>query len=196
MTDSIITVKRLRNILIQPLKEWEVINLENHTVKQVRSSFLLPLLVLIAISAIAGSFIYNPRGLSFLYPLVPAVKHFLALYLTIVLSSWAMNEISLAIVPVKDYTFIYKLITYSLSPFFITLFITRLIPELDLINIFGIYGGYIMFCGLRVYEKISGQALIRYFIVALFTVIVFYFGISWIINSLIEGVYFALTGSL
>jgi len=196
MTDPGMLISSLKHILIHPATAWENINKENHSVKTVNRSFLVPVLILVSLSAFTGSLIYNPSGLSVLYPLTRAVKHFACFYLTILLSSWLLNEISAALIKTRDYPFNFRLVTYSLSPLLTTVFITRLIPDLALINILGLYGAYILYCGLNTIENIKKRDLIRYFIVALPLILVIYFFISWISRTLLESVYFAFAGNI
>ncbi|HCC69983.1 MAG TPA: hypothetical protein DEQ09_02355 [Bacteroidales bacterium] len=187
---------RPRDLLIQPLKAWETIRLENRSVKEVQISFLLPVLVLISLSAFAGSLIYNPAGLSVLFPILRALKQFICFYLTVLLTSWVLNELSAAFIHFKDYSFNFKLVVYSLTPLYITVIITRFLPDLSIINILALYGAYILYAGLKNIENSSRKSVIRYFIVALLSVIVFYLAISWITGSLLEGIYFALAGKV
>jgi hypothetical protein len=187
---------RARYIIIHPVKAWETIRKENRSVRKVQSSFLIPVLVVISLSAFAGSLIYNPTGLSILFPVIRALKQFICFYLTVLLASWVLNELSVAFRTNKDYTLNFKLVTYSLTPLFITVLITRFLPDLALINILSLYGAYILYTGLKTIENITGQSLLRYFIVALLTIIIFYLTISWMSRSLLEGMYFALAGSI
>ena len=187
---------RARYIIIHPVKAWETIRKENRSVRKVQSSFLIPVLVVISLSAFAGSLIYNPTGLSILFPVIRALKQFICFYLTVLLASWVLNELSVAFRTNKDYSLNFKLVTYSLTPLFITVLITRFLPDLALINILSLYGAYILYTGLKTIENITGQSLLRYFIVALLTIIIFSLTISWMSRSLLEGMYFALAGSV
>ncbi|MEA1887713.1 MAG: YIP1 family protein [Bacteroidota bacterium] len=196
MIDLRMLSDRARYIIIHPVNAWETIRDESRSVRTVQSSFLIPLLLLISLSAFAGSLIYNPTGLSILFPIILALKQFISFYLTVLLSSWVLNEFSLVFIQSKDYSFNFKLVTYSLTPLFVTVFITRLLPDLALINILSLYGAYILYCGLKTIQNITGQSLLRYFIVALLTIIVFYFAISWMSSSLLEGMYFAFAGKV
>jgi hypothetical protein len=187
---------RARYIIIHPMSAWVTIQKENRSVRTVQFSFLIPVLVLISLSAFAGSLIYNPAGLSILFPLVRALKQFICFYFTVLLSSCVINELSLAFTMNKDYAFNFKLVTYSLTPLYITVLITRFLPDLALINILSLYGAYILYAGLRTIENATRQSLLRYFIVALFTILVVYLAISWISSSLLEGIYFAFAGTV
>lgn len=187
---------RARYIIIHPVKAWETINNENRSVRTVQGSFLLPVLILVTLSAFLGALIYNPSGLSVLFPIIRALKHFICFYLTVLLSSWVLNEISQAFVREKNYSFNFKLVSYSLTPLYITVIISRFLPDLAMINLLAFYGAYIMYEGISSIEKISREGIIRYFIVALLTVMVFYIAISWISRSVLEGIYFAVAGNI
>jgi hypothetical protein len=53
-----------------------------------------------------------------------------------------------------------------------------------------------MYAGISSIENISSKSILRYFIVALLIVIIFYLSISWISRSVLEGMYFAFAGSI
>ncbi|HDZ41530.1 MAG TPA: DUF1282 domain-containing protein [Bacteroidetes bacterium] len=196
MVDLRMLRDRAKYIILHPVRAWETIRKENRSVKTVHNSFLIPVLILISLSAFAGSLIYNPTGLSVLFPVIRALKQFFCFYLTVFLSSWALNEISVAFIQHKDYAFNFKLVSYSFTPLYITVIITRFLPELELLNLLGLYGAYIVYAGLNSVENLGRRSLLRYFIVALMTVITFYFAISWLSRSLLEGLYFSFAGSI
>lgn len=196
MVDLRMLRDRARYIILHPVKAWETINNENRSVRTVQGAFLLPVLILISLSAFLGALIYNPSGLSVLFPIIRALKQFICFYLTVLLSAWVLNEISQAFVREKNYSFNFKLVSYSLTPLYITVIISRFLPDLAMINLLGFYGAYILYEGISSIEKISREGIIRYFIVALLTVIVFYIAISWISRSVLEGMYFAFAGSI
>jgi hypothetical protein len=196
MVDLRMLRDRVRYIIIHPGKAWETIYNENRSVRTVQVSFLLPVLTLVSLSAFIGSLIYNPSGLSVLFPVIRAIKQFICFYLTVSLSAWVLNEIAMAFVHEKNYSFNFKLVTYSFTPLYITVIITRFLPDLALINLLGFYGAYIMYAGISRLDKISKKGILRYFIVALLIVIIFYITISWISRSVLEGMYFAFAGSI
>lgn len=196
MTDIVSLPGRIKNILFKPAATWEEIGKEDMSVRAVNRSFLIPLLIIISLSAFAGTLIYTSSKLSILYPVIRALKHFTCFYITILLSALILNELSPAYVRTRNYSFNFRLIAYSLTPLFTTVFITRLLPDLALINLLGFYGAYILYRGIHSVENTEKQNLLNYFIVALLTVITVYFSISWISRSLFEGIYFAFAGGI
>ncbi len=196
MTDIVSLPGRIKNILFKPEATWEEIRKEDMSVRAVSRSFLIPLLVLVSLSSFAGMLIYTSSKLSILYPVIRALKHFTCFYLTILLSALVLNELSSAYIKTRNYAFNFRLVTYSLTPLLATVFITRLLPDLALINLLGFYGAYIMYRGIHIVENKEKQNLLNYFIVALLTVITLYFSISWISRSLFEGIYFAFAGGI
>ncbi|MDZ7739571.1 MAG: Yip1 family protein [Bacteroidales bacterium] len=196
MTDTGKLISRTKNILFKPAATWEEIIKEDKSVRAVSRSFLIPLLVLVSLSAFAGTLIYTSSKLSILYPVIRSLKHFTCFYITILLSALVLNELSLACIKTRNYAFNFRLVTYSLTPLFTTVFITRLLPDLALINLLGFYGIYILYRGIHTIENTEKQKLLNYFIVALLTVTTLYFSISWISRSLFEGLYFAFAGSI
>lgn len=191
MIDLKFLYDRIRYFLFQPKRAWELVLEEDRPVSNVSNSFLIPLAVLLALAAFAGSMIYDYSGLSVLYPILTGLRFFLSFYLTVRLSAWVITEISVAFVTEKNYSFNYKLISFSLSPLIITLAITRFFPLLVIINILGLYGVFIMWLGLDTITNYRNKGQVNYFIMAFSSVLVFYFSLSWICGSVLEGLYFA-----
>ena len=57
----------VKDIIINPVKAWETIDLENRPVKLIRNNFLFPIILLGSVSAIFGSLIYTNAELSPVY---------------------------------------------------------------------------------------------------------------------------------
>ena len=137
----------LKNILLNPVKAWETIDSENRSIKVVRDSFLIPLLLLVTISTIAGSLIFINTELSPVYSILTGVKTFLAIFITVYASSLIFKEITYPLDLGRDFSVSFRIITFSITPFLICLFVSNIFESLLFLDILGLYGLYILWTG-------------------------------------------------
>jgi hypothetical protein len=137
----------LKNILLNPVKAWETIDSENRSIKVVRDSFLIPLLLLVTISTIAGSLIFINTELSPVYSILTGVKTFLAIFITVYTSSLIFKEITYPLDLGRDFSVSFRIITFSITPFLICLLVSNIFESLLFLDILGLYGLYILWTG-------------------------------------------------
>ncbi len=137
----------IKNIIINPIKAWETIDSENRPVKIVRDSFLFPLIILVSVSAFAGSLIFTNPMLSPVYSIFTGIKCFLLLYLTIYATAIVFGEITYPLDLGKDFSISFRIIVYSVVPFLMCQILSRLFESLVFVNIIGLYGLYIFWTG-------------------------------------------------
>jgi hypothetical protein len=137
----------LKNILLDPSKTWETIDTENRPVKVIRDSYLFPLLILVSLSAVAGSLIFMNTELSPAFSILTGLKTFLTLFITIYLSALILKEITYPLDLGRDFTVSFRIITFSFTPLLLTMFISNFFESLLFVNILGLYGLYIFWTG-------------------------------------------------
>jgi hypothetical protein len=138
---------RIKYIILNPPKAWSVIKEENRPIKDVRNSFFVPLVVLVAISSFFGSLIFTNSTLTPVYSVFVALK-FLILHIVVVFASaLVFGEITKALDLGKDYTVSFKIIAYSMAPLLICQIISHLFESLIFANILSLYGLYIFWIG-------------------------------------------------
>jgi len=137
----------LKNILLDPSNTWETIDTENRPVKVIRNSYLFPLLILVTLSSIAGSLLFMNTELSPVYSILEGLKTFLSLLITVYLSALIFKEITYPLDLGRDFTVSFRIITFSMTPLFLTMFLSNLFESLLFVNILGFYGLYILWTG-------------------------------------------------
>jgi hypothetical protein len=182
---------RIKYIILNPPKAWGVIHEENRPIRDVRNSFFIPLVILVAISSFLGSIIFTNSTLSPVYSLIAALK-FLILHLVVVFTSALIfGEITLALDLGKDYTVSFKILAYSLAPLLICQIISHLFESLIFVNILSLYGLYIFWIGsekmLNPPEHKKMPLLIATFVV----VAGFYIAGLILLTSISDRVYFS-----
>ena len=139
--------KGLINIIFNPEKEWGRIVSENKTTIFLRNNYLFPLILLVSISAIAGSLIFINTELSPVYSLLIGLKSFLLLFITVYASSIIFSEITYPLDLGKDFKTSFRIIVYSITPFLLCEIISSIFESLLFLDILGLFGLYIFWTG-------------------------------------------------
>ena len=139
--------KGLINIIFNPEKEWGRIVSENKTTIFLRNNYLFPLILLVSISAIAGSLIFINTELSPVYSLLIGLKSFLLLFITVYASSLIFSQITYPLDLGKDFKTSFRIIVYSITPFLLCEIISSIFESLLFLDILGLFGLYIFWTG-------------------------------------------------
>jgi len=181
----------IKNILLNPVKAWETIYSENKSVKLLRNSFFFPLIILVSISATAGSLIYANAELSPVYSVFIGIKCFGLLYFTVYATAFIFGEITFPLDLGKDFNISLKIIVYSIIPFLICQIMSRLFESLLFVNIIGLYGLYIFWVGT---EKMLNPPIYKkmpMLIATTITLIGIYVITNLVLDKLIDIIYFS-----
>jgi hypothetical protein len=137
----------VKDIIINPVKAWEIIDSENKSESVTRNSFLFPIILLVSVSATAGSLIYTNAEISPLYSVFVGIKCFLLYYITVYASAFILREITYPLDLGRDYTISFRLIVYSIVPFLLCQVLSRSFESLLFVNVLALYGLYIFYTG-------------------------------------------------
>jgi hypothetical protein len=139
--------KSLLRIIFTPGKAWDIVLMENRPIKILRNSFLFPLIAIVSISAFLGSIIFANETLQPVYSVMVGVKFFLLLLIVPFISAFILNEITKPLDLGKNFTTSFRLIVYSMTPFFLCQIASHLFESLIFVNILALYGMYIFWAG-------------------------------------------------
>ena len=179
------------DIFINPVKAWETIDSENRTVNVIRNSFLFPFILLVSVSAVAGSLIYTNAELSPVYSVFVGIKCFLLFYVTVYVSAFILKEITYPLDLGKDFAISFKLIVYSIVPFLLCQILSRLFESLLFVNIIALYGLYIFWTGTERVLTPPGYKKMPMLIAATLTFVGIYIITNLLFTILIDKIYFA-----
>jgi hypothetical protein len=183
---------RIKYIIINPPKAWGVIRSENRPLKDVRNSFFLPLVIIMALCAFTGSVIFTNSTLSPVYSIFVAIKSLLLHLLVVFFSSAVLGEITRALDLGKNYTVSFKLVAYSVAPLLICQMISNLFESLIFINVLSLYGLYIFWTGAEIMLN-PPEHKKRPMLIATFIVVTgLYIATAVLLNSLTDRFYFGL----
>jgi hypothetical protein len=182
-------LQRFFQILFNPAKAWESISSENRPLKDTRNSFLLPLVILVTISAFIGSFFMANSQLSFIYSLFIALKYFILLFAAIYFSAVILKEMTYALDLGRDFSVAFKLIAYSLTPLYICLVVSSLFESLVFILIIALFGLYIFWEGEIKMLNPPEHKKMPLLIATAITVVGTYIAFSVILNQVVDRFY-------
>jgi hypothetical protein len=174
-------VDRVKNILMKPKEEWQVINTETTPTPTLITTYLLPLAVLAAIASFIGyGFVYGAGSVKFglIYALIALVQIVLAVYI----NAFVTDALAPSFASEKNMIKSAQLVVYAATPGYIgSLF--NIIPAIGWLGSLagGIYSIYLLYLGIPVLKKTPEDKVPIYLIVIILVLIVIYWLISYII---------------
>lgn len=170
-------VERAKKILIAPREEWQVIEDEPHTVKDIYTRYVM---ILAAIPAVAGFIGWSVIGIGVLgqtyrVPIGLGLAHMILTYLlslgvvyvlALVIDSWAPKFDGQ-----RDFVKALKVSAYSSTAMWLA-GIFHIIPALAIFYLLGLYSLYTLFVGLPMLMKTPDQKTLPYTVVVFVTIIV------------------------
>jgi len=139
----------LKEILSNPTSAWETIDSENKSVIAIRNSFLVPLLILISVSTIAGSILFTNSKLSVAYSVLEGIRCFIVYYITVYSTALLLRRITKQFNLTISFSNSFRLIVYSLTPLLLCQIFSRFFESLLFINVLSFFGLYIFWAGLE-----------------------------------------------
>ena len=181
----------LKNIILNPVKAWETIDSENKKVKVVRDSFLFPLIILVSISAFAGSLIFTNTELSPVFSIFVGVRTFIVLFFTIYATSLILGEITFPLDLGKDFTISFRIIVYSVTPFLLFQILSGIFESLLFANVIGLYGLYIFWTGVDKLLSPPQYKKMPLLIATTISMVVIYVATNMLLTKLVERIFYA-----
>jgi hypothetical protein len=183
-------VERVKNIIISPKQEWEVIAGETTSIVDLYKTYIIFLAVIGPIASIIGMSVVGMNlGIFGTYrvPIITAVISGVVRFALTLAGVYILALIIDALAPSfageKNMDQAFKVATYSSTPMWLV-GIFGIIPVLGILAILGLYGIYLLYLGLPVLMKSPKEKAVVYTIV----VIVAGFVISLVVG-LIAGLF-------
>jgi hypothetical protein len=179
------------NINRDPVKAWETIDSENRHVRLVRNSLFLPLIILVSVSASAGSLIFINSEMLPVYSIFAGIKCLCLFYITIFATAFILTRITYLLDLGKDFNFSFRIIVYSVTPFLLCQIISRLFESLLFVNIIGLYGLYIFWTGIEKKFPLPKKKKMLLLFAATIAFIVLFIVSNLLLTMLTDKIYFA-----
>jgi hypothetical protein len=141
------SLRGIKNIVFNPTKFWERVKSDNSPAGLIRNSFLVPLIVLVVISAFFGSLLFTNSELSPAYSVLFSIKCFVVTAIAVYMTSYLLGEITYPLDLGRDFSISFRLVVASVSPLLLCQILSRIFESLLFVNIIGLYGLYIFWVG-------------------------------------------------
>ncbi len=184
---------RVKNILLSPQKEWEVIDQEPATVGGLYTGYIMPLA---AIGPIAQAIGYSVFGLPIPFvgtnrtPIGQAILGAVVSYALMLVGVYVLALIIDALAPTfngtKSQIQALKVAAYSSTAGWLA-GIFSLIPALGILGILGIYSLYLLYLGLPVLMKSPKEKAMGYTAVVILAAIVLFMLIGFVGAMFVRG---------
>lgn len=183
-------IERVKNILITPKTEWEVINGETATAQSLLMSYVFPLAIVAAAGPLLKGLLFaGAFGLK--YFTISGVIAFIASVVSYYLSVIIIDMLAPSFASERNMNKSAQLVAYSGTPSYIGALLS-FIPVIGfLISLAAwAYGIYLMYLGIGPLKKTPEDKKVIYMIVAFLIMIVLYF----ILVAILGAVLFAAMG--
>ena len=183
-------IERVKNILITPKTEWEVINGETATSQSLLMGYVLPLAIVAAVgSLLKGLLFAGAFGLKFfiITAVIAFISSVIAYYVTVII----VDMLAPSFGSEKNMGKSAQLVAYSGTPSYVGVLLS-FIPVIGWIVSLAAwaYGVYIMYLGIGLLKKTPEDKKVVYMIVAFLIMIVLYF----ILVTILGAILFAAVG--
>ena len=181
-------IERIKNILITPKTEWEVINKETATPGSLFTGYVLPLAIFASLGTVIRYFLVV-GSIGITYMIAGAVIAFIAVLLSFYFTALIVDMLAPGFNSEKNMGKSAQLVAYSGTPSYIGGFLS-FIPVIGLFISLAAwtYGIYLMYLGIGLLKKTPEDKKVVYLIVAFVIMIALYFLIAAILGAIIFGV--------
>lgn len=179
-------VERVKRILLDPKKEWEIISLETTTTSELYKGYIMPLAVIGPVASIIGMSIVGismPLAGSFRLPLTTAIGSAVVQYVLSLAGVYILAMIVDFLAPnfsgEKNSDQALKLAAYSYTAGWLSgIFV--MIPALGFLMVLGLYGLYLIYTGIPVLMKAPQEKALGYTVTVVIAAIVIAAIIGWV----------------
>jgi len=185
-------VDRVKNILLTPKTEWEVIDAEPTTVADLYKGYIIPLAAIGPVASAIGALVFGYRGFGIVYrpPVGTVLSSAVVTYLLTLGGVYVLALIIDALAPTfggtQNQTQALKVSAYSSTASWVV-GIFGLIPVLSVLGILGLYSLYLLYLGLPVLMKAPAEKAMGYTAVVIIAAIVLFLVIGLVAGTFMTG---------
>ena len=174
-------IDRIKNILLQPVAEWQKIAAETTTVQDLYVNYAVILAAIPAIAGFIGSTIVGHAvpfaGTTIRTPIVTGLGYAISEYVLSLVGVYVVSLIIDALAPTfggeKNPLNALKLTIYSSTAAWLV-GIFAILPSLAALQILGLYGAYLFYTGLPVLMKCPAEKAAAYTVVSFLASVVLF----------------------
>lgn len=182
----------VRNLVLNPVKEWDLIISENRSVSFFSRSLLLPLLFLASVSSFLGAFLFTNTELGNSFSVLKGVRFFAVVCIATYGTAFIFNEIARFFNLGSDYSISFRIIVCSVIPFILCQIVSQLLESFIFVNILAAFGLYILWTGIEGALNPPEGKKLTLLIAATVSFITLFLIATWILTSITDKLYFSL----
>jgi hypothetical protein len=183
-------IERAKNIIISPVKEWDVVNNEQPNTPAILTGYVLPLAGAAALAAFIGYALigvnvgfFRVKGVD--WGLYSALSVLVTAFLSVFISAFVIDALAPSFGSEKNMGRSVQLVAYSYTPAWVG-GLLAILPALAIVGaIAGLYGLYLLYTGLPKLKKTPADKHVGYFVVSLITLIVVYILIGLLLSKVL-----------
>jgi hypothetical protein len=189
-------VDRVKNILLKPKPEWDVIDAEPATVADLYKGYIIPLAAIGPVAQAIGSSVFGytmPFLGTYRVPLGSAITGAIVTYVLTLVGVYVLALIIDALAPsfngTKNQIQALKVAAYSSTASWVA-GIFALIPGVRFLSILGLYSLYLLYLGLPVLMRSHREKALGYTVVVIIAAIVLF-----MVIGLVAGMFVGMPGA-
>jgi hypothetical protein len=188
-------IDRAKNIIISPVKEWDVIATETPDTGKIITGYVLPLAAAAALAAfigigLIGINILGIRVAGVDWGVYAAIEVLVKAFVSLFVAAFVIDALAPSFGSEKNMGRSIQLVAYCFTPVWVG-GLLAILPALALIGVLlGLYGLYLLYIGLPKLKKTPEDKHLGYFVVSLLVMIVVSFLIEYILKLLLPNPYF------
>jgi hypothetical protein len=183
-------INRVKQILLQPKEEWEVIAKEETPMMKMITSYVLPLSLIGVVASFIGFGLigikvpFFGRMATIEWGFYSAITHIVTVLVGVVLSGYIISVLAPSFGTKLSLDEGVKLVGYSYTPILIAA-VFSIIPNLAILgSLIGLYGLFLLYMGFKPITKVTEDKLTGYFLVSLLVMIVVFFVLGLILGAI------------
>lgn len=178
-------VKRVKKILLEPKKEWEIISRETTNTSELYKSYIMPLAAIGPVASIIGMSIAGlsiPFAGTFRLPITTSVGSAVVQYILSLVGVYVLALIVDFLAPnfygEKNINQALKLAAYSYTAGWLS-GIFMIVPALGFFMILGLYGLYLIYTGIPILMKAPREKALVYTVTVVIAAVIISVIIGW-----------------
>lgn len=183
-------IDRVKNLIVTPAKEWDVIASETPDIGKILMGYVLPLAGAAALAsfigyAFVGTTYFGNRLVGLNWGLYHALSLLLSAFIGVFLSAAVIDALAPSFGSEKNFARSVQLTAHAYTPAWIG-GLLLIFPPIGLIgSLFSIYSLYLLYVGLPKLKKTPADKHVSYYVISLLVMVVIYFVIFYILSRVL-----------
>ncbi|MGG9970641.1 Yip1 family protein [Ferruginibacter sp. SUN002] len=188
-------IERVKNIIITPKTEWDVINGESTTPPMLLTSYVIPMALIPAVATfigmgLIGVDVFGIKVGGIKYGLALGIMSFLGSIVSYYVSTYVIDALAPTFKSEKDINKSAQLVAYSSTAAYVA-GIFSILPALSFLGILALYAIYLFYIGLPKLKKTPQDQVVVYMVVGALIIIV----VSVVVNLILTKVVYSIVGN-